>query len=654
MKNFKFRKLTLIFLLGIVILGISPALIAMAQTEADKTVAGHLSFTAQVIGYILGFIGGVLMSIAGYLTAFALGLNQQILNSPIVLTGWKVVLNVTNLGFVLAIIIIAFATIFRVQSYQMKQVIWKLIIAALLVNFSLVIAGAFIDISQSLANFFLFQGGITDPVQWTNAFVGMFKAQALLKTVGITGAASVWDTAKAVINLFTGVSLQTIASIFFIALFTTLTALTLLTLAIMLLIRYVYIGVLLILSPIVWLLWIFPNTKHLWQKWWKKFLQWTFFAPIALFFIYLAMHSMRRQPETIIQLQVNLESAKIVNLTFGIEIIGDMIIAIGLTIGGLIVAYSSGIMFADTAYGWAKSIGRGFGFWAGRKAVRAGTSPLRTERAEKIMEKLQKTGGTRGALARLATLPIRKLGEFGSRLAREPVRYISEAEKKIEKLSPREKALRWMAADTPTKIAIAQDLRKSKDLDALINAGVPPEEIIKTLGQMKKYKQRDKDVTEVVPIFDPKIWTAVQNKNFRDMKINLTEFLRDLSPAKWSNVQWRDIIGGKFKGKILQDEWKKDFVPVITESVIGAATAEGMSNLHRSLKEAERADFHEAFIKLLDEGEILKSKEEREKKLKEINPRLAKFFESTLAANLGLTLESEKKETPKFTESAGI
>ena len=60
----------------------------------------------------------------------------------------------TNLGFVLAIIVIAFATIFRIQSYAMKQVLWKLIVAALLVNFSLVIAGAFINIADNVTSSF--------------------------------------------------------------------------------------------------------------------------------------------------------------------------------------------------------------------------------------------------------------------------------------------------------------------------------------------------------------------------------------------------------------------------------------------------------------------------------------------------------------------
>ena len=84
----------------------------------------------------------------------ALQANALLLSSPVVLKGWGIVLDFANLGFVLAIIIIAFATIFRMQSYAMKQTLWKLIVAALLVNFSLVIAGAFINVADNVTSSF--------------------------------------------------------------------------------------------------------------------------------------------------------------------------------------------------------------------------------------------------------------------------------------------------------------------------------------------------------------------------------------------------------------------------------------------------------------------------------------------------------------------
>ena len=284
-KKLKNWKIVLVILLGVLIFVAGQVKIAHAWhlfTLADIT-ANAISAVAQVVGYFFGFIAGIFLTIDAYLVKVALNINFELLKSPVVQTGWQIVLNFTNLGFVLAIIVMAFATIFRVETYAMKKTLWKLIVAALLVNFSLVIAGAFINISDIFSNFFLKQGGIGDPVEWSKAFAAMFRAQALLK-VGETFAAQGFvDTATGAINTLGATVLQIIASVFFIALFTVLAAITLLAVAIMLLIRYVFLGILLLLSPIVWLLWIFPSTQHLWQKWWSQFLRWTFFAPIMLF-----------------------------------------------------------------------------------------------------------------------------------------------------------------------------------------------------------------------------------------------------------------------------------------------------------------------------------------------------------------------------------
>ncbi|NCO44910.1 hypothetical protein GW888_02445, partial [Candidatus Wolfebacteria bacterium] len=307
-----------------------------------------ISAVAQGVGYFFGFIAGVFMTIAGYLVTLALNINFALLKSPVVQTGWQIVLNFTNLGFVLAIIVMAFATIFRVQSYAMKKTLWKLIVAALLVNFSLVIAGAFINISDIFSNFFLKQGGIKDPLEWSKAFAAMFRAQALLKVGETIAAQGFVDTATGAINTFGAAGLQAIASVFFIDLFTVLACLTLLATAVMLLIRYVFLGILLLLSPIVWLLWIFPGTQHLWQKWWSQFLRWTFFAPIMLFFISLSLYAMKNQPEAVRQFTQNSAAVANVQLTFGVEVIGEMIIVIGLVMGGLFAANSLGITFAST------------------------------------------------------------------------------------------------------------------------------------------------------------------------------------------------------------------------------------------------------------------------------------------------------------------
>ncbi len=60
-----------------------------------------------------------------------------------------------NIFFILALIIIAMATLFRIDSYKYRDLLVQLIIAALLINFSLVIAQAVLGLADTVqAQFF--------------------------------------------------------------------------------------------------------------------------------------------------------------------------------------------------------------------------------------------------------------------------------------------------------------------------------------------------------------------------------------------------------------------------------------------------------------------------------------------------------------------
>jgi hypothetical protein len=61
---------------------------------------------------------------------------------------------IANMFFVLILLWIAIATIFDFQPYTARQLLVRLIIAALLINFSLAIAGAFINLSNGIARIF--------------------------------------------------------------------------------------------------------------------------------------------------------------------------------------------------------------------------------------------------------------------------------------------------------------------------------------------------------------------------------------------------------------------------------------------------------------------------------------------------------------------
>src|SRR3989344_165355 len=98
-----------------------------------------------VLSYFIGAIAGMFVTLGGTLVNWSLNLNSQILDSHTVQIGWAISRDLANLGFVLAIILISFITILRIETYDTKKMLIRLISAALLINFSLVIAGVFLD-----------------------------------------------------------------------------------------------------------------------------------------------------------------------------------------------------------------------------------------------------------------------------------------------------------------------------------------------------------------------------------------------------------------------------------------------------------------------------------------------------------------------------
>ena len=173
----------------------------------DWVTGGLVSLFGFIIGgvnYLIGLIASVFVEIGAYLINWGITINTNLIGDSLVARGFGITLDIVNLGFVLAIILMAFATILRIESYDMKKMLWKLIVAALLVNFSLTIAGVFLDFTGVFSQFFIDR--VQGAAGFSTALANAFNPQFLLKTSGVE-------------NLTTGSDLNTmmtiIASLFF-------------------------------------------------------------------------------------------------------------------------------------------------------------------------------------------------------------------------------------------------------------------------------------------------------------------------------------------------------------------------------------------------------------------------------------------------------
>jgi hypothetical protein len=262
----------------------------------------------------------IFIALGGYLMILGLSIGIGVYNSPAVSIGFGAMLSLANLGFVLGIIVIAIATILRNQTYGMKQLLWRLILVAIIVNFSLVIVSTIIDFGDRLTLYFATLGTSTtltsiDPASisaaFTTSLTSSFQPQAILAPPKAQSKddlkkawadwnaahpnASTWERTLKLNEIefggrggyaFDTANLQ----MAFTDVFALAVAFMLLYTAVILMVRYVYLTILLVLMPLAWLLWVFPGLQAHFQKWWTKFIHWAFYAPILLFFLYLAIY----------------------------------------------------------------------------------------------------------------------------------------------------------------------------------------------------------------------------------------------------------------------------------------------------------------------------------------------------------------------------
>lgn len=470
------------------------------------------------ISVIINSFVGLLVSLGAWFVRIGLTFNEGVVNAPPVQSGFSVSLAIANLGFVLAIIVIAIATILRRESYGIKQILWKLVVAAILVNFSLVIAGAILGFSNTLTKYFMdaisptanssgVVGAVADYEGFVTKLTAAFEPQSFFTPPSFTSG-----VANAVSDATVG-WISTLLGAFMSIGFLLLIAFTLIALAVMLLIRYAYMVLLLIVAPLAWLLWIFPNTKSNFSKWWNHFFRWTFFPPIVIFFLYLAILTATGTNRNYLQNQqlsapnINGQPTEVAVASAAMGAPGYMssvasdIVMVVLVLGGLFMANQLAIMGASTAMGMAKSTGTFLQGYATKQGKKLGGAAYRGVGLVGAREKLQK--GELKGVGRLMPARLQSItGRGMSLLERGGGSDLVEGEKKwaSQYKNPTEAAA-LLAGSLPTekRIALLKQMTDDDNLEyAKTIGGVDRDEFIdknektfKDYGQVKFY---DKEV----------------------------------------------------------------------------------------------------------------------------------------------------------------
>lgn len=268
-------------------------------------------------------------------------------NDGLVKEGWPFVQGIANLGFIFALLYIALATTLRIESVStsIQRLLPKLLIGALLVNFSLIIGGLLIDTSRLLVALeisLLAEEGVTKDNFASRIIQKTQLPELELFTIWGFKPSEGTQTSEAN-NIWSLIMRRAMASFFIMAL-----AVALAIISVNLLVRYVALLVLLILSPIPYLALALPQANQIFKDWWKHFLQWVFYAPVVVFFLVVLT---RIQTTAIIDAPANAQPGE---ASFTKTLIHFLVVITFFILAHVAGKKAAGVG-SDAVMGWAKN-----------------------------------------------------------------------------------------------------------------------------------------------------------------------------------------------------------------------------------------------------------------------------------------------------------
>lgn len=249
--------------------------------------AGPSAFIQQTLWDLVNTVFGTILGWCGLLlnvgvTDFVIGFGDKFTGGTGVAVDllWQSVRDIFNLTFIFALVYIGFKMILGSDDSRTRSWLAHLVLAALLVNFSLYITKFIVDLSNIIATEIV-QDGFPNIEGEENGISGYF-----MNNLGI-GSLLGGDGGDLAESLTTGENsawglIFGTAMLFIVASFVFLAG------GIMLIIRYVALSLFMVLSPLMFLGWVFPNMSSYTSRYWSNFLGRAFYAPVYVLLIYFS------------------------------------------------------------------------------------------------------------------------------------------------------------------------------------------------------------------------------------------------------------------------------------------------------------------------------------------------------------------------------
>lgn len=268
------RSLSLIVIIGLTV--------TLASLIGHRAYAADVSLTnalGNAIFLILSTIVWALTKLLASLTGLFVSLMVSVarynvfLNAPVVKIGWPIVRDLMNMMFIIALLVISAGTVLRLQNYRYNRLLGKLIIMALLVNFSKFIAVFLLQFAQVVM--LTFVNAFRD-IAFGN-FTHMFGLDSVLTLTAQNNPFQDNGTFSVFVTLVASLALMLVAFVVMLAI------------TVMLFVRIIALWFLIILSPVAYALRVLPNTERYASQWWAEFTKYAVLGPVLAFFLWISL-----------------------------------------------------------------------------------------------------------------------------------------------------------------------------------------------------------------------------------------------------------------------------------------------------------------------------------------------------------------------------
>lgn len=342
-----------------------------ANGGLETYVLQFFSYILSVFVWFLGWLIGLIISGIIYFAQY-----NDFIDSPVVIKGWVIVRDLCNMFFILILLVIAFSTVLRYESYPIKKLLPKVVMAAILINFSKSICGIILDASSVVM--LTFVNGFSDfGGPKLTQILGIEKMLQLAgaNTPDPSGLQTPQTDASA--RGYKVDSSTVLITYLFAFTYLLIAGVVLASMLFMLIWRMIMIWIYVVLSPFAFLTGILSNTAGLSKRWWGDFTNAVVSGPMLAFFIWLSLatldSSTSSDPNKVAggllgSTISNTNRIEGVSAITGSEYFIGYTIAIALLVGGLIISKSYGGLIGGAAAWGYNTLKKGSG-WAKKKGT---------------------------------------------------------------------------------------------------------------------------------------------------------------------------------------------------------------------------------------------------------------------------------------------